>query len=102
MFATGVSFMYGLAIASVIAVLLALAASLTLLPALLSRFGARIVRPRGARRSRLSRRPRQSLGQRRSAAARRRGRSAWRRWSATVQARPWPLAIVSLAVMFAC
>ena len=40
MFATGVSFMYGLAIASVLAVLLTLLASLTLLPAMLSRFGA--------------------------------------------------------------
>src|ERR1035437_167298 len=48
MFATGVAFMYGLAIASVLAVLLTLAASLTVLPALLSRFGERIVRPRGA------------------------------------------------------
>ena len=48
MFATGVNFMYGLAIASVIAVLLTMAASLTLLPALLSRFGARLVRPRDA------------------------------------------------------
>ena len=47
MFATGISFMYGLAIASVIAVLLTMAASLTLLPAILSRFGARLVRPRG-------------------------------------------------------
>jgi RND superfamily putative drug exporter len=52
MFATGVAFMYGLAIASVLAVLLTLAASLTVLPALLSRFGPRLVRPRGARRAR--------------------------------------------------
>ena len=36
MFATGVAFMYGLAIAAVIAVLLVLVASLTLLPALLA------------------------------------------------------------------
>ena len=49
MFATGVSFMYGLAVAAVIAVLCVLAASLTLLPAILSRWGARIVRPRGKR-----------------------------------------------------
>ena len=58
MFATGVSFMYGLAIASVIAVLLTLAATLTLLPALLSRFGARLVRSRGNRRDRRRRRRR--------------------------------------------
>ena len=56
MFATGVSFMYGLAIAAVIAVLLVLVASLTVLPAILSRYGARIMRPRGARRGRLGRR----------------------------------------------
>src|SRR5471030_1216882 len=56
MFATGVAFMYGLAIAAVIAVLLVLIASLTLLPALLSRFGPRLVRPRGAKPSRFGRR----------------------------------------------
>src|SRR5450755_1863362 len=102
MFATGVAFMYGLAIAAVIAVLLTLVASLTLLPAILSRFGSRLVRPRGARRG--------LNGRRRTAVAGADGasasvtalrRSAWRQWSETVQARPWPLAIVSLAVMIA-
>jgi len=102
MFATGVAFMYGLAIAAVIAVLLTLVASLTLLPALLSRFGPRLVRPRGARRG--------LNGRRRTAVAGADGasasvtaprRSAWRRWSETVQSRPWPLAIVSLAAMIA-
>ena len=101
MFATGVAFMYGLAIAAVIAVLLTLVASLTLLPALLSRFGARLVRPRGARRGPLGRRRAAVAGDdgaRASAAPR---QSAWRRWSEIVQARPWPLAIVSLALMIA-
>src|SRR3984885_2514305 len=99
MFATGVSFMYGLAIASVLAVLLTLAASLTLLPALLSRFGARMVRPRGERRRRLPvRSPAQANATAVAVAPR---ASAWRRWSETVQKRPWPLAIVSLAVMVA-
>src|ERR1700733_3992073 len=93
MFATGVSFMYGLAIASVLAVLLTLAASLTLLPALLSRFGARMVRPRGERRRRLpARRPAPAPAHTSAAVA---AASAWRRWSETVQKRPWPLAIVS-------
>ena len=102
MFATGVSFMYGLAIASVIAVLLTLAASLTLLPAILSRFGARLVRPRGARRALIGpRRAGASGGNSASAVAALPPRSAWRRWSQTVQARPWPLAIVSVAVMIA-
>ena len=41
MFATGVTFLYGLSIASVLAVLLTMVASLTVLPALLSRFGPR-------------------------------------------------------------
>ncbi len=42
MFALGVSFLYGLAVAAVIAVLLVLAASVTLLPALLTFFGRRV------------------------------------------------------------
>ena len=84
MFATGISFMYGLAIASVLAVLLTLAASLTLLPALLSRFGTRLAHTRGLGRVGHD-------GQ----------RSSWRRWSEFVRARPWPLAIGSLAVMVA-
>jgi RND superfamily putative drug exporter len=84
MFATGISFMYGLAIASVLAVLLTLLASLTLLPALLSRFGPRLARARGAGRLR-----------------RAQPHSTWRRWSEIVRARPWPLAIGSLAVMIA-
>jgi RND superfamily putative drug exporter len=86
MFATGVSFMYGLAIASVFAVLLTMLASLTVLPALLSRYGERIARPgrRTLRRSTASRPPAGSL---------------WRRWSQLVQARPWPLALAALAVM---
>jgi RND superfamily putative drug exporter len=89
MFATGVAFMYGLSIASVLAVLLVLAASLTVVPALLSRFGHRIVRPsRSARR-----RERSGLGPR---------ESAWRRWSLTVQGRPKSLAVLSLAVMVIC
>ena len=88
MFATGVSFLYGMAIAAVIAVLLTMVASLTLLPAMLSRFGERLARPtRGARRrGATGRPPRESL---------------WRRWSLMVQARRWPLALVSLVVMLA-
>ncbi len=89
MFATGVTFMYGLAIASVLAVLLVLLASLTVVPALLGAWGSRVVRPsRGARR-------REAKGE----APR---QSAWRRWSLLVQARPWPLAAASLLVMLVC
>jgi RND superfamily putative drug exporter len=105
MFATGVAFMYGLAIAAVLAVL---AASLTLLPALLSRFGPRLVRPQGARTGRFARRRAAAPVVSTAGPADGNGDigaialtppSAWRRWSAIVQARPWPLAIVSSAVM---
>jgi RND superfamily putative drug exporter len=88
MFATGVSFMYGLAIASVLTVLLTMLASLTVLPALLSRLGPRLVRPG-------------RIARRRAAAGRPPRESLWRRWSLLVQSRPWPLAIASLAVMAA-
>ncbi|MBV8219526.1 MAG: MMPL family transporter, partial [Solirubrobacterales bacterium] len=111
MFVTGVSFMYGLAIASVLAVLLTMIASLTVLPAMLSKVGHRIVRPR----------TRRGLF-RRGAAPATAGddagptdgailsdgtvasppqRSRWRQWSRTVQQRPWPLAILSLGLMVA-
>ena len=89
MFATGVTFLYGLSIASVLAVLLVLCASLTVLPAMLSRFGERVTRP-----SRSERR-REAKGQ----APR---ESRWGRWSRTVQTHPWPLAAGALAVMLVC
>jgi putative drug exporter of the RND superfamily len=89
MFATGVTFLYGMSIASVFAVLLTMIASLTLLPAMLSRWGARIARPgRRARRREVTGRPPR--------------RSLWLRWSLMVQARPWPLAIAALLVTGAC
>jgi len=88
MFATGVTFMYGLAIASVLAVLMVMAASLTVLPALLASWGNRVVRPTRRQRRRIERGepPRES---------------AWRRWSLQVQKRPWPLAVASTALMLA-
>ncbi len=102
MFATGVAFMYGLAIAAVIAVLLTLLASLTLLPALLARFGPRLVRPSDARGGRLKRtRPAARDTAAAAPSAVTNEHSAWRRWSGTVQRHPWPLAIISLAVMVA-
>jgi putative drug exporter of the RND superfamily len=93
MFATGVAFLYGLSIASILAVLMTLLASLTVLPAMLSRFGHRIVR-------------RQTAGagpgaSGEDAVMKARSRSRWRQWSRTVQARPWPLALLSLGVMVA-
>lgn len=94
MFATGVSFMYGLSIASIMAVLLVLLASLTVVPALLSRFGARLARRRGSRGSRGA----DAAADMADAAS----ESRWRRWSMLVQSRPKTLALVSLAVMVTC
>ncbi len=90
MFATGVSFMYGLAIASVLTVLLTMFASLTVLPALLSRVGHRLVRP--------GRRARRRMAAAAAAAPR---ASRWRQWSVLVQSRPWPLALGATVVMLA-
>ena len=86
MFATGVTFLYGMSIASVFAVLMTMLASLTLLPAILSRWGPRIARPsrRARRREAAGHPPRESL---------------WLRWSLTVQSRPWALAGAALVVM---
>jgi putative drug exporter of the RND superfamily len=86
MFAIGVNFLYGLSIASVLAVLLTMTASLTVLPAMLSRFGTRLVRPG-------------PLARRRSANGGPPRESAWRRWSLIVKAHPRPMAAVSLGVM---
>jgi RND superfamily putative drug exporter len=112
MFATGVSFMYGLSIASVLTVLLVMVSSLTVLPAILSRFGHRLVRVRGARRGRFGKRPSAPAGANGAASGPvaapapatltpTPGRSRWRQWSLIVQSRPWPLAALSLAVMVA-
>ncbi|MBV9683160.1 MAG: MMPL family transporter [Solirubrobacterales bacterium] len=101
MFATGVSFMYGLSIASILAVLLTLAASLTVLPAMLSRWGHRIVRTRSGRRGIFRRRAAASVGNAGADAVTVQSHSRWRQWSRTVQSRPWPLALLSLGVMLA-
>jgi putative drug exporter of the RND superfamily len=103
MFATGVSFMYGLAIASALAVLLTMIASLTLLPAMLSRFGARLVRAPSANRrlQRGGRRDPLAGTQSSNGAVAARQGSMWRRWSEIVMRRPWPLTAGSLAVMIA-
>jgi RND superfamily putative drug exporter len=86
---------------AVIAVLLTLLASLTLLPALLARFGPRLVRPNDARGGRLKRPRSAATDSTAVPIAVTPDHSAWRRWSSTVQRHPWPLAIVSLAVMVA-
>ncbi len=99
MFATGVSFMYGLAIAAVIAVLLTVIAALTLLPAILSRFGPRLVHRSamfGGRRRHAATATETDAG---VDAATVPARSFWRSWSRIVHRGAWPLAIGSLVLM---
>jgi RND superfamily putative drug exporter len=86
-FALGVSFLYGLAVASALAVLMTMLAALTILPAVLSRYGERIARP--GRRARNS-------GESSTA---RDARGGWARWAALIQRHPWPGALAGLAIM---
>src|SRR5205823_54044 len=89
MFALGVDFLYGVAIAASLGVLMTMLAALTVLPALLSRFGERIGR-RGRRRRDADRgeavAPRATL---------------WGRWALTIRRHPWPAAIAGTALMLA-
>ena len=84
MFALGVSLLYGAAIAASLGVLLVLAASLTLLPALLRMTGHRVGRARQPR-------------NRRAAAANREG--FWLRWVRMIQRRPALTAISSTMLL---
>jgi RND superfamily putative drug exporter len=90
MFALGVSFLYGLAIAASLAVLLVLTASITLLPALLTFFGRRV--GEGGRIARFfsrRRRPeRPRLG-------------FWTRWIGAIQRHPALAATAAAALMLA-
>jgi putative drug exporter of the RND superfamily len=86
MFALGISFLNGMAVAASVGVLMTMIAALTALPALLSRFGNRV--GRAGRRER-----------RRSAADNAARLGFWQRWAMVVQARPWPAAIAGLAIM---
>jgi putative drug exporter of the RND superfamily len=89
----GVSFLYGVAISASIGVLLVMLASLTLLPALLTTFGARVARP--SRRAR-----RRAAKAQADPATNLPGEGGmWLRWSKGVQRRPWSIAIVSALVM---
>ncbi len=83
----GVNFLYGVAISASIGVLLVMLGSLTLLPALLTFAGGRLVRP--------SRRARKRGAQ---ATDVRHGRT-WLRWSAFVQRHSWTIATASVLLM---
>jgi len=81
----GVSFLDGLAVSSAIAVLLTMLAALTVLPALLSRVGERVSRPR----------------RRRAAAGPVEREGFWARWAQFIRRHPWPATIAGLAIMLA-
>jgi putative drug exporter of the RND superfamily len=83
LFFIGVSFIRGLAVGASLAVLFVMAAAVTLLPAVLGFAGHTIDRF--------------------ALPSARRGRSVensfWTRWSRTLQARPWPAAIIGLVIL---
>jgi putative drug exporter of the RND superfamily len=81
----GLGSLQGVAVAVALTVLVTMLASLTLLPSLLAIMGRRI--ERGVRR--------------RAARARHAEGTRWRRWSALVQRRPWPAALLAVAVLVA-
>jgi RND superfamily putative drug exporter len=85
MFALGISLLNGVAVSASLAVLLVLAASLTLLPALLTSFGHRIGRLGWLARRRTEPRPDRS--------------TFWTRWIGFIQRHPWAASIASVGVM---
>jgi putative drug exporter of the RND superfamily len=82
----GVSFLYGMSAAIAIGVAMTMLAALTLLPVLLSRFGARV--------GRLGRRARRTA----SAAAPPRP-TRWMQWAELVSRHPWPAMLAGLAIV---
>ncbi|HEY2717631.1 MAG TPA: MMPL family transporter [Solirubrobacterales bacterium] len=93
MLALGVSFLSGAAVAAALAVLMTMAAALTALPALLSRFGERI----GGSRRRRGDDATARLERRRAVA----NPTLWERWAQFVQRHPWGAAVAGLALLLA-
>jgi putative drug exporter of the RND superfamily len=93
---TGLSYMYGVAIATSLAVLTVMFASITLLPAFLSYLGPRVDKLRIPLLGRSLKRADEAERQRE-----RGGESPAARWSHVVQRRPWPFAIGALVVLLA-
>ena len=84
LFIMGISFVNGMAVSAIFAVLLTMAASVTLLPALLGFAGHAVDRlaiPGLGRRAKTG------------------PESGWYRWSRFVQSHPWPMALGALAVL---
>jgi RND superfamily putative drug exporter len=82
MFALGIGFLNGMAVAASLGVLMTMLAALTALPALLSRFGERVGRP--------GRRARARAGT---------ARAFWPRWAEAVKRHPWPAALAGVAIL---
>jgi RND superfamily putative drug exporter len=89
MFALGVSFLYGLAVAAAIGVAFTMTAALTLLPALLGFIGPRV----------LSRRQKRKLAADGPRVVGAGGRGFWARWAGFVSRRPVIPALVALALI---
>src|SRR4051794_7810803 len=87
---TGLSYMYGVAVATSLAVLVVMFASITLLPALLSYLGPNVDKLRIPLLGRALRTDRPTPAELPAA-----------RWSHVVQRRPWPFAIGALVVLLA-
>ncbi len=94
MFALGISFLNGMAVAASLGVLMTMLASLTALPALLSRLGHRVGRP--GRRERRRAAALSAAGEVKRPAA---DSGFWPRWARVVQRHPWPSAIAGVAIM---
>jgi RND superfamily putative drug exporter len=90
LFLTGLPYMYGVAIAASMAVLVVMLGAVTLLPALISFLGPNVERLHLPFFGRPHKRTEQALGE--SPAA---------RWSHAVQRRPWPAAIVATLILLA-
>ena len=91
MFALGVSFLYGLAVAASIGVLLTVASALTLLPAMLGFLGPRVLSRRQRARMKSGTPPKAE------------GEGFWGRWAATVERRPalWGTAALLVVLLLA-
>jgi RND superfamily putative drug exporter len=87
MFALGVSFLYGVAIAASVVVLFTVAAALTLLPAILGFFGTRV----------LGRRARRALSRGELTTSDQGG--WWERWTGFMQGRPAVIATIAVLAM---
>ncbi|HEX3947457.1 MAG TPA: MMPL family transporter [Acidimicrobiales bacterium] len=89
MFALGVNFLYGLAVASALGVALTMIAALTLLPALLGFLGPKV----------LSRRQRRKLAQTGPPATGASAGGFWARWADTVRRRPAVPAVIAVGLV---